>query len=155
MAETARETEGLARQAAEKVQDAASTAQERAADLKEAGTNRLSEQLDQRTTQVGSQARTLAQSMRRSGDELREEGNAGAAGAAERAAERVERLGGYLEVKRGDEIVRDVEAFARRRPWALAGLGLVAGMAVARFLKASSEKRYAGSPVGESYGSAR
>jgi ElaB/YqjD/DUF883 family membrane-anchored ribosome-binding protein len=154
MTEAASEAEGLARQAAERVQDAASAAQDRAADLKETGTSRLSEQLDQRTTQVGSQARTLAQSLRKSGDDLRQEGNTGAAGAAERAAERVERLGGYLEEKRGDEIVHDVEAFARRRPWALAGLGLVAGMAVARFVKASSEKRYAG-PVGESYGSAR
>jgi hypothetical protein len=38
--------------------------------------------------------------------------------------------------------MRDVEGFARRRPWMLAGLGLLGGVAAARFVKASSEKRY-------------
>ena len=38
--------------------------------------------------------------------------------------------------------MRDVEDFARRRPWMLAGLGMLGGVAAARFVKASSEQRY-------------
>lgn len=62
--------------------------------------------------------------------------------AAEWAADRVERLGGYLEQTNGDHLLRDAEEFARRRPWLVAGMGLVAGLAASRFLKASSERRY-------------
>ena len=42
----------------------------------------------------------------------------------------------------GDQLLRDAEEFARRRPWMVAGMGLVAGLAASRFLKASSERRY-------------
>ena len=59
----------------------------------------------------------------------------------------MERLGGYLEQTNGDHLLRDAEDFARRRPWMVAGMGLVAGLAASRFLKASSERRY------ESFGS--
>ena len=31
---------------------------------------------------------------------------------------------------------------ARQRPWMVAGLGLMVGLAASRFLKASSERRY-------------
>ena len=44
----------------------------------------------------------------------------------------------------GTRIFRDVEAFARQRPWMLAGLATIAGIAAARFVKASSEGRYQG-----------
>ena len=60
----------------------------------------------------------------------------------EGAADRIERFGGYLEQTSGDELLRDVEDFARRRPWMVAGIGLVVGLAASRFLKASSERRY-------------
>jgi hypothetical protein len=73
---------------------------------------------------------------------LRQEGNETPARVAEQAADRIEQLGSYLESKRGDEMLRDVEDFARRRPWLVAGIGLAAGLAASRFLKASSERRY-------------
>ena len=59
-----------------------------------------------------------------------------------KTADRIEQLGRYLEQKRGDEVMRDIETFARRRPWMLAGVGMLAGMAAARFMKASSEERH-------------
>jgi hypothetical protein len=84
----------------------------------------------------------LAEALRRSGNDLSGEGNGSAAQLTGQAADRIERLGSYLEQKRGDELMRDVETFARRRPWMLAGLGMLAGVAAARFMKASSEQRY-------------
>jgi len=141
-----RDQEGLIGQASTQVQEAASTAQERAVELKEQGKSRLGEKLDKRTSEAGVQARKMAQALRRSGEQLSNEGNAQqAAGLAEGAADRLERLGGYLERTSGDELVRDLEDFARRRPWMVAGMGLVAGLTASRFLKASSERRYEGS----------
>jgi ElaB/YqjD/DUF883 family membrane-anchored ribosome-binding protein len=138
--------EGLLGQASAQVQEAASTAQEKAGELKEQGKSKLGETLDQRTNEAGVQARKMAQALRRSGQQLSNEGNGQqAAGLAEGAADRIERLSGYLERTSGAELVRDLEDFARRRPWMVAGIGLVAGLAASRFLKASSERRYDGS----------
>jgi ElaB/YqjD/DUF883 family membrane-anchored ribosome-binding protein len=129
-------------QASEKVQDAALAAQEKASELREQGTARLRDQFDQRSNQAGSQVRSLADALRRSSSDLSSEGNSSGARLAEQAADRIERVGSYLEQKRGDELLRDIETFARRRPWMLAGVGMLAGIAGARFMKASSEQRY-------------
>jgi ElaB/YqjD/DUF883 family membrane-anchored ribosome-binding protein len=138
--------EGLVGQTSAQVQEAASTAQEKAVELKEQGKSKLGETLDQRTNDAGAQARKVAQALRRSGEQLSNEGNARqVAGLAEGAADQIERLGGYMERTSGVELVRDVEDFARNRPWMVAGLGLVAGLAASRFLKASSERRYGAS----------
>jgi ElaB/YqjD/DUF883 family membrane-anchored ribosome-binding protein len=137
---------GSVEQASAQVQEAASTAQEKAVELKEQGKSKLGETLDQRTNEAGAQARKMAQALRRSGEQLSREDNARqAAGVAQGAADRIERLGSYLERTTGAELVRDVEDFARRRPWIAAGVGLVAGIAASRFLKASSERRYGAS----------
>ena len=145
MADTASETgrEGLSGQATSQLQDAATNAQEKVAEVKEAGRNKLSEQIGERTTQAGEQARGMAQALRRSGEQLRIQGDGGqAATFAEGVAERMERVGEYLQRAHGDELLRDVEGFARRRPWMIAGIGLLGGLAASRFLKASSERRY-------------
>ena len=133
---------GLADQASAKVQDAAAVAQEKASELREHGSARLRDQFDQRSRDAGLQVRSLAEALRRSGNELSNDGNTQAAQLTGQAADRIERLGTYLEQKSGDELMRDVESFARRRPWMLAGLGMLAGVAAARFMKASSEQRY-------------
>jgi ElaB/YqjD/DUF883 family membrane-anchored ribosome-binding protein len=138
--------EGLVGQASAQVQETASVAQEKAAELKEQGKSKLGETLDQRTTEAGVQARKIAQALRRSGEQLSNEGNGQqVAGLVESAGDQLERLGGYLERTSGVELVRDMEDFARRRPWIVAGAGLLAGLASSRFLKATSERRYAGS----------
>jgi ElaB/YqjD/DUF883 family membrane-anchored ribosome-binding protein len=138
----AAQQQGLADQASAKVQDAAGVAQEKASELREQGSARLRDQFDQRSSEAGSQVRSLAEALRRSGNDLSNDGNAQAAQLIGQAADRIERLGTYLEQKSGDELMRDVEGFARRRPWMLAGLGVLVGVAAARFMKASSEQRY-------------
>ncbi len=104
--------------------------------------DRVRQEVDRRSTQAGEQAQTLAGTMRRAADQLREQGEDRQAGVAEQAADRVERAAGYLRDSDADRILGDVETFARRRPWlvgvAAAGIGFLA----ARFLTASSERRY-------------
>jgi ElaB/YqjD/DUF883 family membrane-anchored ribosome-binding protein len=158
MSSTASETgrEGLADQVAAQTEDVAAKAQEKAMELKEQGRNKLRETVDERSSQAGGQARQFAQVLRRSGEQLREQGDGRqVAGMTEGAAERIERLGGYLEQTSGDELLRDAEDFARRRPWMVAGIGLAVGLMASRFLKASSERRYdsaPGRPYSSSYG---
>ena len=132
--------QGLTDQASAKVQEAASGAQEKASELRDQGSAWLRTQFDQRSTDAGSQMRSFARALRRSGNDV--EGGANASQWTGPAADRVERLGTYLERKSGDELMRDTEAFARRRPWMLAGFAMLAGIAAARFMKASSEQRY-------------
>ena len=134
--------DNLTAQASSKMQEAASVAQEKGSELREQGSVRLREQFEQRSTEVGSQVRSVAEALRRSGNDLGSQENGNAAKLTGQAADRLERLGSYLEQKSGDDFMRDMEGFARRRPWMLAGLGLLGGLAAARFVKASSERRY-------------
>ena len=77
MTNTAERTgqEGLVGQASAQVQETASSAQEKAVELKEQGKSKLGETLDQRTNEAGVQARKIAQALRRSGEQLSNEGN--------------------------------------------------------------------------------
>jgi ElaB/YqjD/DUF883 family membrane-anchored ribosome-binding protein len=134
--------EGIAGQASGTVQDAASAAQEKASELRDQGSARLRDQIDRRSTDAGTQARSIAEALRHSGSELETQGKGGAAQFTRQAADRIDGIGSYLEQKSGDEVMRDFESFARRRPWMLAGLGMLAGIAAARFVKASSDERY-------------
>jgi hypothetical protein len=144
MAQATSNTEGLTDQASAKAQEAVDAAQDKAAELRHEGSLQLRDQLDRRSNEAGSQVRSVAQALRRSGDELRTEGNSTAAQWTGQAADKLEQLGSYLEQARGDDLMREIEGFARRRPWMLAGIGMLAGIAAARFMKASSENRYDG-----------
>ena len=131
----------LVDQASTMAQDAASAAQEKASELKDQGSLRLREEFDQRSAVAGGEVRSLAEALRRSRSDLGQDGNSGVARLTGEAAQGLDRVGAYLEQKGADEVFRDVEMFARRRPWLLAGMGVLAGAATARFMKASSVQR--------------
>jgi ElaB/YqjD/DUF883 family membrane-anchored ribosome-binding protein len=103
---------------------------------------RLREQVDQRSTEAGQRAGATAQDVRSVADELRKQGKERPAKLAEQAADRVERVGGYLQESDADRILGDIEDFGRRKPWAVVAAGLALGFAASRFLKASSGRRY-------------
>jgi hypothetical protein len=121
-------------QAKEKVQE---TAQQAAGQAR----GQIRKQVDERTTQAGEQVSTTADDVRSVARQLREQGKEGPAKLAEQAADRAERLGSYLEQADGEAILRDVEDFGRRQPWAVMFGGLAAGFLASRFLKASSSRR--------------
>jgi hypothetical protein len=128
--------------AKEQVQEKAQVAQEKISEQTETMRSRMREQVDERSTQAGGQVRSTAQALRSTSERLREEGQEGPAKAAERAAHHAERIGDYLDQSDADRILHDVEDFGRRQPLAVAALGLAAGFAASRFLKASSRSRY-------------
>ena len=122
---------------------------EQVSDMKEKGSLQLREQLDERTTQAGQGMRSFAGALRRSGSDLQDEsGGASVSRVTEGVADRVERVGSYLEGASGDDLLRDAEDFARRQPWVVAGAAAAVGFAVSRLLKASSESRYSTSNGG-------
>jgi hypothetical protein len=99
-------------------------------------------QVDQRSTEAGERVGGFASDVRSVGDQLREQGKDQPAKLAEQAADRAEKVGTYLKQSDGDTILRDVEDFGRRQPWAVMFGGLAAGFLASRFLKASSTRRY-------------
>lgn len=123
-------------------QGAREQVQEKAQQAAEVARSRLQDQVDQRSTQVGEQVSSSAHALRSTAERLREEGQDGPAKAAEQIAGRAEQVGSYLSESDADRILHDVEDFARRQPLAVVGIGLVAGFAASRFLKASSRSRY-------------
>ena len=104
--------------------------------------DRVREQVDQRSTQAGEQVSASADALRTTSRQLREQGQDGPAQAAEKVAHHAERLGSYLSESNADRILGDLEDFGRRQPMAVIALGIAAGFAASRFLKASSRQRY-------------
>lgn len=123
--------EGAKDQVQEKAQQAAGEAR-----------SRVREQVEQRSTQAGEQVSSSAQALRATAERLRDEGQEGPARAAEQLAGHAERVGGWLRDSDADRILHDIEDFGRRQPLAVVGIGLFAGFAASRFLKASSQSRY-------------
>jgi hypothetical protein len=126
----------------EKAREVAGQAQDKAREAAGQARGRMSQEVDQRSTQAGEQVTSNAGDARSVAEELRKQGKDTPARYVDQAADRAERLGGYLQESDGDRILRDVEDFARRNPWAIAAGGLVLGFAASRMLKASSGERY-------------
>src|SRR4051794_750457 len=124
-------------QAQEKAQQVAGQAQEKAQEAAGQAKYRVREQLDQRSTQAGEQVSSSASDIRSVAQQLREQGKDQPAKLAEQAADRAERVGGYLRDADADRILGDLEDFGRRQPVAIMLGGLALGFAASRFLKAS------------------
>ncbi len=140
--------DGGTSQAQEKVQEAAGQAREKAQEGAERARQGLRGQVDQRSTQAGQQVRTQSEDIRTVAQQLREQGKEGPAKVAEQAADRAQKVGSWLEESDADQILGEVEDFARRNPWAVALGGLALGFAASRMIKASSSDRYHGSGSG-------
>jgi glucan phosphorylase len=56
----------------------------------------------------------------------------------DRAAQQVDKFGSYLQLNEVDQIVNDVQQFARRQPAVVLGGALIVGFLASRFMKSSS-----------------
>jgi hypothetical protein len=117
-------------------------AKEKAQQAGEQAKSRVRDEVDRRSTQAGEQATTVADAIRQASQQLREQGQDGAAKPIEQAADRVESAGRWLRDSDGDRILGDVEDFGRRNPLAVVAGGVAIGFALSRLLKASSTQRY-------------
>jgi hypothetical protein len=101
----------------------------------------LRTQIDQRSTEAATKLSSTLQDVRSVGDELRKQGKDAPARLADQVAGQGDKIATYLQASDADQLLRDLEDFARRNAWAVAAGGLVLGFAASRFLKASSEQR--------------
>lgn len=141
-------------QAKEKLQEGAEAVQEKGAELKTQAGERVRLELDTRSTQAGENLQGTGEALRRTGEQLRQEGKETPAKVTGYLAERSERLGSYLSSASSDQLLRDVEGFARRQPWLMAAAGATAGFLASRFLKASGSRASQGGSGHESTRSA-
>jgi hypothetical protein len=96
----------------------------------------VSQQKDKMVNQLGS----LAGVLRDTGNRLNEQDGAGLGRYAGRAADQVDRVSNYLRDRDLSAVIRDAETFARRRPDVFLGGTFLAGLILARFLKASGKE---------------
>jgi hypothetical protein len=98
-------------------------------------------QMDERSTQIGEQLEGAGQALRQAGETMKEEGTPGTQ-LVERAALQVERSASYLSQSDGKKLLNDFERIGRENPWGVIAGGIALGFLGARFLKASSSKRF-------------
>lgn len=143
--------------------------------------NKATDQVRQKASEVASQAQQqvsagiasqkdsaahslsdVAQALRQTGQQLRDQDQVGVTGYIDQAAEQVERLSHYLERNDLGHLVGDLERFARRQPAMFIGGAFLVGLLGARFLRSTrpdqyndqnSYRRYSG--PGETYGGYR
>lgn len=129
--------QGGAEQAKEKVQEVQQQAGAKAQELKSQAGSKLRTELDSRSSQAGEQVSSTADALRRVSQELRSQQNERPAQLVEQAAKGADRLGRYLGQADADQILRDLQGFARRRPRVVVLAGAAAGFLVSRFVKAT------------------
>ncbi len=98
-------------------------------------------QIDERSTQIGEQLEGAGQALRQAGQTMKEEGTSGTQ-LIDRAALQVDRSAKYLSQSDGKKLLNDFERIGRENPWGVIAGGIALGFLGARFLKASSSKRF-------------
>lgn len=97
--------------------------------------------LDIGKEKTASELDSIARIVRQTGREFRAQHQNTMGLYADRLANRIERLMGYLNARDADELVTELEHFARRHPeWFLGG-ALALGLVTARFLKSSRRRQ--------------
>ena len=97
---------------------------------------------------LADQAFHIAGALRTSADKLRQEQSGQLAQYAETAAGGIERAGDFLRQRNVDDVVSEVQNFARQRPALVYGGLFVAGIAIARLLKTPAQNKTAGRSIG-------
>lgn len=92
----------------------------------------------------------VAQALLLSSNHLQEQGQGGVAHYADTAAEKITSLSGYLRQREVEDVLSEVQDFARQKPALFLGGTILLGLAAGRFLKSSSPDVAAGATGGTS-----
>ena len=146
-------SEGTTEQVKEKASEAVDQAKRKTGQLVEQATEQAKPRLESQKERAAGSLSTTAQALRQTGQQLREQEEGPVAQFAERAAEQVERVAGYLREKDITQLVSEVEDFARRQPALFLGGAFALGLLSARFLKSSGQQaRQGGGSQGRAQG---
>ena len=119
-----------------------STAQDQAGKIAGRAKNVITDQLDQRSTDLGNALGTHVENLHTIAQTLRDQNQESTAKLADMAAERLSGVGDYLRSSDGDRLIADMESLVRRQPLLGVGAGVLLGFAASRMLKASAADRY-------------
>jgi ElaB/YqjD/DUF883 family membrane-anchored ribosome-binding protein len=133
LGETAESVKGAAKEAGAK-------AEQSTRDLREQAQETAKSAAAQQTSRAGHRLIVAAEAFRETGRNLREKDMLAMANLAERTAEQMEGISGYLLENDIDDLIDDAEEFVRRRPVLSISGAFFAGAVLARFLKASGKK---------------
>jgi len=133
------QSQGALGQAKNEAKNLASEAKEQTKQVANQARDHVQELVGQQKTQAAERLGGLAGALREAGQKLQEnEQNRAFGRYADQAAQQVERASTYLRDNDLRGFVRDTETMARRRPELFLGGTFLAGLMLARFLKASS-----------------
>jgi hypothetical protein len=118
-------------------------AHQKASEYAEQGREKAVGQLATQKERASSELGGVARALRTTGEQLQEQEQDSVARYVNQAAEQTERLSEYLSERDANELVREVEDFARNRPAVFLGGAFAIGIAAARFLKSSAGQREA------------
>jgi ElaB/YqjD/DUF883 family membrane-anchored ribosome-binding protein len=105
--------------------------------VKDRAASQLKQQKDRVTAGLGN----VADVVRQTGQQLRDEHQDAVAQIVERAADQLERFSNHLRERDIGELVGDAERLARQQPAIFIGSSFAAGLLAARFIKASTPRR--------------
>lgn len=106
---------------------------------------------DDRKNQLGERIHGYGSAVHRAAEKLRDEQDPNIAYYADMVAEKFDQAADYLQSRDPGAIFRDIENAARRRPEIFFGGMFLAGLVLARFLKASGERHESYSESNEDY----
>jgi hypothetical protein len=110
--------------------------------------SRVDDQASSQLQRAGDVLGSVAEAVRQSGDQLRDQ-QPQIADVASTAASQIERVAGHIRESRPRDLLQDVEQFARQQPAVFLGGALLIGAVAARVLKASPQ---AGNGMRAGYG---
>jgi hypothetical protein len=123
---------------AERAREAGRDLLDRAVEKKDELRQRASTLADERRAGVAERASSISRALHGAADTLRDNGEPQLSDWVHQAAGQAERVVGYLEGKRVDGMAHDLEGLARSNPALFLGGTYVAGLALGRFLRATS-----------------
>lgn len=124
--------------AQQRSQEVAQQGQQKASEYAEQGREKAKGQISTQKERASGELQGIAQALQSTGEQLREQDQDSIGRYADQAAEQVERLSNYLSKKDSEELISEVEDFARNRPAVFMGGAFILGAAAARFLRSSA-----------------
>ncbi len=119
-------------------QEVAQQGQQKASEYADQGREKAKGQIATQKERASGELRGIAQALQQTGSQLREQDQGSIGQYAEKAADQVGRLSDFLSEKDSEELISEVEDFARQRPAVFLGSAFILGAAAARFLKSSA-----------------
>ena len=131
----------VASDAQSQMQDVAQQTKEQARELADQAQTQAKSAVASRKNQAVNELGSVAQAFRQSSNQLRQQDQDALAQYTDQVAHQLDRVTGYLDDRGVDDLLEDVEGFARRQPEVFIGGAFALGLAAARFFKSSAERR--------------